>query len=283
MASQPSRLANRFAYSPCKGSDDVPTAREDRAQRVSDVRRGTRELLVRIREERIARAHNTAPAVSEEPRHEPTAAVTRLMPDPLVTRISQQFVATGLTDVSPTAAPLQPRQMPLPSGHETSLPGRVTRHYDAARLGISPVNKEDATLRLDLSVSRSIRTTPDMQQRFAESAGLQPLEPVKRDETSKTSEALATVPAMTPQLGLGGALSGIEAVPTLGPGLVWRLSQAGIRTMSDLAACDATSIRTKLGQLGRLVKVEDWIAHARSVVADSAAAVARSRNPSTKP
>jgi len=40
--------------------------------------------------------------------------------------------------------------------------------------------------------------------------------------------------------------------------------------MADLAASDADAIRSKLGQLGRLVKVEDWIAYARSIVAGSA-------------
>jgi predicted flap endonuclease-1-like 5' DNA nuclease len=246
---------------------DVSTTREDRAQRVSDVRRGTRELLARIRQERIDRANKTVPvAVIAYHREEP-ATVATLMPDPLVTIISEQLVANGLSAVAPDIVPLQPEQAPS-SRREASAPGRITRHYDSARLGISPVNKDDATLRLDLSVSHPTRATAETQ-RFARLAGLQPFEPLKRaGSTNAPGDTAAEIAVDTD---VEGAQSGIESIPTLGPGLVWRLSEAGIRSMADLAACDAASIRTKLGQLGRLVKVEDWIAHARAVVAGAGA------------
>jgi predicted flap endonuclease-1-like 5' DNA nuclease len=250
----------------------VSTAREARATRVNDVRRGTRELLARIRQERIARADKTVRVAVEEHHPEAPAATAGLMPDPLITRLSEQLFAGELTGAAPAApdAEPEPQHVAVNTVREASAPGRITRHYDSARLGISPVNKDDATLRLDLSVSRPSRESTAAQQRFAKLAGLQPFEPMMRSETVKHNDSgvVAAEPSFHHEP--GGALPGIETVPTLGPGLIWRLSQAGIRTMADLAASDADSIRTKLGQLGRLVKVEDWIAHARAVVADPA-------------
>jgi predicted flap endonuclease-1-like 5' DNA nuclease len=247
---------------------NVSTAREARATRVNDVRRGTRELLARIRQERIARADKTVPVVVKQHRCEEPAPAAGLMPDPLITKLSEQLFGGESTDAASTAAVSQPQHVVGESIREASAPGRVTRHYDSARLGISPVNKEDSTLRLDLSVSRPSRDAA-AQQRFAKLAGLQAFEPVRRRETDTTPSGNAS-PQPSVQGGFEASLPGIETIPTLGPGLIWRLSQAGICTMADLAACDADSIRTKLGQLGRLVKVEDWIAHARAVVADPA-------------
>jgi predicted flap endonuclease-1-like 5' DNA nuclease len=56
----------------------------------------------------------------------------------------------------------------------------------------------------------------------------------------------------------------VSKVPSLGPGMVWRLNQLGVRTLGDLAAADAADLRGKLGKLGRMVNVEQWIAHARA-------------------
>jgi hypothetical protein len=240
-------------------------------------------LLARIRQERIARADKTVRVVAQEDHHQAPAPAVGLVPDPLIARLSEQMFASDETTSAPPGAPdLQP-QHAVNTVRETSAPGRVTRQYDSARLGISPLNKDDATLTLDLSVSRPSRDSAATQQRLAKLAGLQPFEPMIRSETGKHPglDVAAAMPSLQGEP--GGAMPGIETVPTLGPGLIWRLSQAGICTMADLAASDADSIRTKLGQLGRLVKVEDWIAHARAVVTDPASAPAPMSGSSTEP
>jgi predicted flap endonuclease-1-like 5' DNA nuclease len=237
------------------------------------VRRGTRELLARIRQERIARADKTVAVAVEAYHSEPPVVAAGLMPDPTITRLSEQLIAERPRDAA--TAPLSPaRQGPAPERRERSAPGRVTRDYDSARLGISPVNGDSSTLRLDLSQSRSGRGSAATQQRYAQLAGLQPFEPLPRGGVGMPAAPGAVASARPADAARVAALPGIETVPTLGPGLIWRLSQAGICTMADLAACDAASVRAKLGQLGRLVKVEDWIAHARAVVADPASASA---------
>jgi predicted flap endonuclease-1-like 5' DNA nuclease len=59
------------------------------------------------------------------------------------------------------------------------------------------------------------------------------------------------------------AAKSVSAVPTLGPGMVWRLNQLGVATLGDLAAQDAEALRRQLGRLGRMVNVDQWIAYAR--------------------
>lgn len=54
-------------------------------------------------------------------------------------------------------------------------------------------------------------------------------------------------------------------VPTLGPGMIWRLNQLGLETLHDLADVEAGHLRAALGPVGRLVKIEDWILYARQI------------------
>jgi predicted flap endonuclease-1-like 5' DNA nuclease len=56
----------------------------------------------------------------------------------------------------------------------------------------------------------------------------------------------------------------VSGIASLGPGMVWRLNQLGLRTIGDLAAADPTELRGKLGKLGGMVNVEQWIAQARA-------------------
>jgi len=261
----------------------VSKSRDDRATRVNDVRRGTREYLSRIREERRARAEliDTKPV---EPSPPPPEAAPRpgLMPDPLIARLSQQLVANGLIGASPAAEPAKrdPQRNARPSApvaakgqREASSSTRVSRQYDTALFGMSPLSGQDATLKVDMSFARPGRPIAAKRDDLARFFGLEPLLPAPRHAVSADAVA-AVAPAAVPRGAAGGPLPGIETIPTLGPGIVWRLSQAGIRSMADLAACDAVTVRTKLGQIGRLVKVEDWISHARAVVSGPAAGVA---------
>jgi hypothetical protein len=50
-----------------------------------------------------------------------------------------------------------------------------------------------------------------------------------------------------------------------GPGMLIRLSQLGLHTMSDLARSDATQLRAALGDISRLLDVEAWIGSARRI------------------
>jgi hypothetical protein len=195
------------------------------------------------------------------------------MPDPLISKLSEQIVADESTSaphvaelaaagVEPIAAQAQPRCAPQ-RGVVGSRPGRISRQYEASQLGISPILEGDTTLNLDMRFARPRPSQFSKHPVLAKFAGLEPLAPAPRKDDGSpdldpSPSGARTVPT--------GVLPGIDTIPTLGPGIVWRLSEAGVRTMNDLARCDAAGLRKSLGQIGRLVKVEDWIAHARAVV-----------------
>ncbi len=54
-----------------------------------------------------------------------------------------------------------------------------------------------------------------------------------------------------------------------GPAMVIRFRQIGIETASELAGYDPASLRTALGDITRLIDVDDWIATARKAIAEA--------------
>jgi hypothetical protein len=62
----------------------------------------------------------------------------------------------------------------------------------------------------------------------------------------------------------GRALVPVSTVPSLGPGMVWRLNQIGVKTLADLANIEPDDLRSKLGPVAKLVRVENWIAFAKA-------------------
>ena len=56
----------------------------------------------------------------------------------------------------------------------------------------------------------------------------------------------------------------LDRLPGVGPGLVWALEQAGIARLADLAASAPAPLADRLGPIGGLIDLPDWIAFARS-------------------
>ncbi len=77
-------------------------------------------------------------------------------------------------------------------------------------------------------------------------------------EEPRADEAWLSEP--TPTAKPAGVASDLDALPGIGPGLVWVLEQAGIGTMAALAAADAEDLRRHLGVIGELVDIDSWIA-----------------------
>ncbi len=77
--------------------------------------------------------------------------------------------------------------------------------------------------------------------------------------------ALADAPGLVGEIDL--AASDLNRLPGAGVGLVWLLSQCGIRSLADLAAADGPELSRELGLIGQLVDVDSWIAFAADEVA----------------
>lgn len=54
----------------------------------------------------------------------------------------------------------------------------------------------------------------------------------------------------------------LAELPGIGPGLVWLLNGAGIRSMADLAEANGRTLEVKLGLVGELIDLDRWIQHA---------------------
>ena len=59
----------------------------------------------------------------------------------------------------------------------------------------------------------------------------------------------------------------VSVLPGIGPGLVWRLEQSGYKTLEDVASARTEDLATKLGAVGKLVKIDRWIDFAKQATA----------------
>jgi hypothetical protein len=57
--------------------------------------------------------------------------------------------------------------------------------------------------------------------------------------------------------------SELAQLPGAGPGLVWMLGQCDIKTLSELAQCDASELSTQLGVVGQILDVGEWVRFAQ--------------------
>ncbi|MEO0496871.1 MAG: hypothetical protein AAF141_05805 [Pseudomonadota bacterium] len=51
----------------------------------------------------------------------------------------------------------------------------------------------------------------------------------------------------------------LERLPTIGPGQIWHLQQAGIYSLDDLASVSAENLTARLGSLARLMRLREWV------------------------
>ncbi len=52
---------------------------------------------------------------------------------------------------------------------------------------------------------------------------------------------------------------GLDRLPGAGPGLIWSLQRAGIRSLADLAALSPEALADRLGATGGLIDLAAWI------------------------
>jgi hypothetical protein len=57
-------------------------------------------------------------------------------------------------------------------------------------------------------------------------------------------------------------------LPGAGPGLIWMLGQCGVSSLADLALCDNDELSERLGVVGELLDVQQWIRFAQDCTAN---------------
>lgn len=56
----------------------------------------------------------------------------------------------------------------------------------------------------------------------------------------------------------------LQMLPGIGSGMIWHLNNAGIASLDDLATADPDTLKARLGQIGKLQKIDEWIHFAQT-------------------
>jgi predicted flap endonuclease-1-like 5' DNA nuclease len=93
-----------------------------------------------------------------------------------------------------------------------------------------------------------------------------------REETARESagdhaaEAAQRATALPPESAASPPPGDLPDIPGVGPGLVWMLQSAGVRSLEDLARAEAQDLSTRLGPISRLLDFDYLIGFARDRV-----------------
>jgi predicted flap endonuclease-1-like 5' DNA nuclease len=243
------------------------TASDYRAQALA-VRAAARRTLLEFRQQRRRAARG--PALTPDETAE-AASDEALIAAP---GCHAATVDAPLCDHAPVAdAPVEAD----PSGPVASSPD------DAQGEGASSPAPESAGITVSASVAAFARGAAAAQEPLAplddamavETAPDQPAAPEAETpeadaldrqvaEAAPEPEAHADSPGpVAPAVEDAGAPATLDALPGVGPGLVWLLNRAGVHTAADLAAADPAALSDRLGLVGRLIDVRTLQALAR--------------------
>lgn len=243
--------------------------------RSREVRAASQQLMRELREARAAGSRHkplakpaiAAPAQADAPPRASSILPSRKIlaadaaPNPAAVpsakvRAPKEEPATAVEAALPVA-PAKPK-ISKPKGSKPKASKSIVVQTVAAEPRVVPVIMEPEAPPSQVKSARPKKPAKAPKARANVAAiiaeGFAPVAALQQ-AVSAAIEAKAATDAATLSVGM---------VPSLGPGMVWRLNQLGLRTLADLAAADAEDLRVKLGKLGRMVNVEQWIAHARA-------------------
>jgi hypothetical protein len=142
-------------------------------------------------------------------------------------------------------------------------PVKASPAIDATQSEHTVVNKKKVVIgKSAKKLPASSALTPAKKLCVTDHLGITPAEPWEPADEPVRQQALVPIKTITRR---PEGLASLSNVPTLGPGMIWRLNQLGLETLHDLADVEAGQLRAALGPVGKLVKIEDWIHYARQV------------------
>jgi hypothetical protein len=139
----------------------------------------------------------------------------------------------------------------------------VLKTLDPASIFANLINIADAEHKSDAAPSARVQPEPEPLP-IPDSQD----EPQNADEPAVSLSAAITFAATADDLEPAAPVVTSAYDPPLaeigfGPGMLIRLSQLGLHTITDLAEANAEQLRLELGDISRLVDVEAWIRNAR--------------------
>jgi hypothetical protein len=249
----------------------------------SAVRSGARDLLARYRAERLAkRGLSFAPAAADVGAVERSAAAFSVAEAPGSAIVDSSLPPAEPDERSePAPAPVarirpkaaRPRrrkrrdemlvpmaanapEIDAPSAEEPVPPSAVAEPAADPTAHETPAAATEETADVpaaDEAVAADVEPAPA-------TADAPPPSPRRRSASGPKAAPVVSLRRVSPRTRAPRPLGGL---PGIGPGMVWRLEQLGLADLADLAQCDVDALREKLGKLGNLVPLEEWIKLAR--------------------
>jgi predicted nucleic acid-binding Zn-ribbon protein len=136
----------------------------------------------------------------------------------------------------------------------------VREELSDSRSELSVVEQEIAGARQELQAFEASKVAAEADADGiavspADDAVARAIAALKRDRLVATKSGAPVVEEAVP--------SPLSALPGVGEGMIWHLNQVGVHSLDDLAAVDLRLLRRKLGPVGQLARLEDWVAFAR--------------------
>mgnify|MGYP006267120091 CR=1 FL=1 len=229
-----------------------------------DVRREAQATIARYRAERIARRRARAGVPGVSPGHvdDPGDKVPS-RPSAGYPTEAELYSPVGQQTNRATGRSAQPAGIdPSPPGPD-HLPTEALAHAAGAALAsaadaLRVAQEKVVALRSALGGQPAIVETGTLEH-SGHGAGpeLQPHVAHHDLDGQPTQTGFKALAVTTPVSDLGD-------LPGIGEGMVWHLQNAGIMSLHDLATADPTQLKTRLGKIGALGKIDEWIELARN-------------------
>ncbi len=196
---------------------------EDYRTRVRALRAEAHQRILQLRSERLGAARRSSPGGRR------VAAALRSAPAPATTAPAMsEAVDVKMIAVSGEVAALARELAPV------------------AAVDAEAVCCEAATLPSHRPTSATAHQAPDRERMPADADP----DGTQEDVAPEVGLATPAEPRDHDACGLS-----IGALPGVGPGLVWMLAEAGVRSIDDLLRSDPASLSDRLGLVGRLIDV----------------------------
>lgn len=204
--------------------------------RTRNVRRSARAHLIELRKARLAQRGAALAGTDAAEAPEPDIAQ-----DPFETTPDPSFVETPLNEETQ-----RPDTIESPAAEGDALDDVAIRNAAMAEMS------DDAS---------STLSAPDIEP--GDQSTIEPESDLEeRIERTATARAKDLTEEPTPPP-TDWQESPLAQLPGAGPGLVWMLNQCGVETLADLAGQDPAALSDKLGVVGQILDVSQWIAHAQ--------------------
>ncbi|MEM6413404.1 MAG: hypothetical protein AAF720_01965 [Pseudomonadota bacterium] len=192
--------------------------------RVQELRKASRERLAQLRKDRLARRRYARKSEGDRS--------TKTSPSVDQKSSSKEQTVSNTADAAIDAQSQQrqyaasPETLALLSGTETNT-----------RTSEDTLNKKSDPVAIDDTCTKNLSDDTKNEATLS-------------DTNNDTSDAQAVTQSLA-------------ELPSIAEGMVWHLNKVGIETLDDLADVNVAALREKLGGIGALAAIDDWVAFAR--------------------